>query len=649
MRYFHRFSAIVSFISVLIILPCGLLAQPSWVKDAIKSADTLNLPDKATYVVLYKSSKCKISSDASATTEVRFAVKILKSTGTDAAILTETTTPTTHVDDLHGWHIDTKGKTEKLDEDNIIEIGKFEDAGSYDDIHILRAGFTGVGTGDIVAYEYKVKESLPWDALFQHFVFQLEQPVLQASFEMDLPDGWDIHYAERYLGPITHTQDGNHHIWQSRYLDLRPDEPFMPPWREVARAVLVQCFSTVEGVGLFSRDWSAVSQWALQQMPLDTLGEADFKSLVDSLTRDAGTAFDSIRTVADWVRDEVRYVAVEMGEGRFQPRPAGVTLANRYGDCKDKVALERAMLSCLGIQSWPVLAMTGGPVDPSFPSPLQFNHCILAIPVAADSDGLAGAMSRQGDWVYFDPTFQASSLGNIPVQLTGSVVLPLGPEMNGPVALPTLAPEARSREIKMDIDLSQDGSITARVEITCYGLAAEEDSFDWRRTAKDEMVRNWQERLTGSLQNVKITEFDVHPGPDSATMTLDLTGNVVLTAAGELILTKFDLLSPDLISLPKDSSRCFPISFGRPGRWARRVVWNLPQGWTLAQPIKPCEVDCGIARVMSSVSPRENGVEFEYSVTYNGGQLPPEKMPEAKTFIESVQNIANTYLVMQGN
>src|SRR5690349_12678225 len=90
--------------------------------------------------------------------------------------------------------------------------------------------------------------------------------------------------------------------------------------------------------------------------------------------------------LASFVQREIRYVAVEVGIGGYEPHHAQATFKNRYGDCKDKVTLLSTMLSDIGVESYYVLINTSrGVVMPEFPSPRFFNHAIVAIRIPGEA------------------------------------------------------------------------------------------------------------------------------------------------------------------------------------------------------------------------------------------------------------------------
>jgi hypothetical protein len=60
-------------------------------------------------------------------------------------------------------------------------------------------------------------------------------------------------------------------------------------------------------------------------------------------TRELAGSGDALRAIARFTQRDVRYVAIEIGIGGFQPHAAGEVFSNRFGDCKDKANLLRAM------------------------------------------------------------------------------------------------------------------------------------------------------------------------------------------------------------------------------------------------------------------------------------------------------------------
>ncbi|MCI0474587.1 MAG: transglutaminase domain-containing protein, partial [Ignavibacteria bacterium] len=120
------------------------------------------------------------------------------------------------------------------------------------------------------------------------------------------------------------------------------------------------------------------------------VSDDSIKNTVSKLITGKQKPFDKAKSISEWVRDNIRYVAVEYGDAGYEPREASYIYRQRYGDCKDKAVLTIAMLKQAQISAYPVMVSTGRDVEDDFPSN-QFNHLIIAVPTDT-------AM------IFFDPT-----------------------------------------------------------------------------------------------------------------------------------------------------------------------------------------------------------------------------------------------------
>ncbi len=108
---------------------------------------------------------------------------------------------------------------------------------------------------------------------------------------------------------------------------------------------------------------------------------ANVKTLAQSLTRDVADPGEKAKVLYDWVRTHIRYVAIFLGRGGWQPHAVDGILAAGYGDCKDKATLLGALLEAAGIASTPVLVNAGHSYwMPELPTMQAFNHMITYVP-----------------------------------------------------------------------------------------------------------------------------------------------------------------------------------------------------------------------------------------------------------------------------
>ncbi len=148
--------------------------------------------------------------------------------------------------------------------------------------------------------------------------------------------------------------------------------------------------------------WNDVVQDKLQFYQLDP--SFDFNPEALDLIRDweknSLSKEEAALKALRFVQDEIRYLALALGDGGFNPANPNETLKRRYGDCKAKTQLLRAFLHLLDIPSTPVLVhikkLDG--IDHFLPQQI-FNHVIVRIDLAEEP-------------IYVDPTmlYQGGSL-----------------------------------------------------------------------------------------------------------------------------------------------------------------------------------------------------------------------------------------------
>ena len=169
----------------------------------------------------------------------------------------------------------------------------------------------------------------------------------------------------------------------------------------------------------------------------------EIKQLADQLTDKITDQREQVRILYNWVKNNIRYVAVYMGNGGFVPHNVNSILHNRYGDCKDHAAILEALLNAKEIPSSGALINAGAAFTlPKFAVTAPQNHIITYVP-SLD--------------MYLDSTSKYTSFGNLPIS-----------DLDKPVILTALnklghTPKMRKEdyeinsEIKMKINA--DGSI----------------------------------------------------------------------------------------------------------------------------------------------------------------------------------------------
>jgi Flp pilus assembly protein TadD len=124
------------------------------------------------------------------------------------------------------------------------------------------------------------------------------------------------------------------------------------------------------------------------------------------------------------VQDEVRYLALSMGEGGYVPMSADEVWRSRYGDCKGKTVLLLALLHGLGIEAEAAMVSTtnGDGLPERLPLVGWFNHVIVRAVVDGEVFWMDGA--RVGDRSLAD-LIPPSYRWGLPIRAEGAEFLPI--------------------------------------------------------------------------------------------------------------------------------------------------------------------------------------------------------------------------------
>src|ERR1035438_9410789 len=173
--------------------------------------------------------------------------------------------------------------------------------------------------------------------------------------------------------------------WQWAVSDVKGvrEEEDMPPWAGIEGRMVIFFFPPGGSAASAFSNWQQMGDWYLKLTNGRVDASPELKQKVSALTASLPTPLDKMGAIAQFLQHDIRYVAIELGIGGFQPHPASQVFAHRYGDCKDKATLMAAMLHEIGVDSYyVVLNARRGSVTAETPAQMSaFNHVILALKV----------------------------------------------------------------------------------------------------------------------------------------------------------------------------------------------------------------------------------------------------------------------------
>jgi len=336
-----------------------------------------------------------------------------------------------------------------------------------DELHSSRSfrtvAFPPVPSGSVLAMDYTVKET-PW---FPGGDVRLGSEDAIESLHVAVHGagaGWRWRVDGSLPGLAVQESPGGVTVTASHLPSLVP--PAQAPDSAGEGAVLRYAWGAPAG-------WDGVGRWfegLLTQVPRNA---EPVRRKAQELMASQTTRRQRMEALVDFARRQVRYVAVEVGIGGYRPSPPQQVMERLWGDCKDKALLLTDLLREAGIEAYPTLIRLdpGDRVDREFPSPFQFNHMIVAVPV--EGLDLDASVPVANGFLFLDATQRVGGLEwlNPGVQDQEALVVKKGQGVL--VRTPILqATEATRLTVDLTLAASGESTGTARLELTGEPAAA---------------------------------------------------------------------------------------------------------------------------------------------------------------------------------
>lgn len=252
--------------------------------------------------------------------------------------------------------------------------------------------FPEVAVGDRLVLSYKrLRKTALFPEQFEEITFPEMHPNEQFSLTYDLPANLKLNADARGFKAASTTSANGRTVYRWDY------QPVIQPHLEQG-AVAYSDYGQYLAVSTF-KDYAAFAKAYAARAKVEVTPA--IAELARTLTANVSEPRAKALVLSDWVRKNVRFVAVYIGAGGVVPHSADTVLSNRYGDCKDHVTLLLALLQAAGIDGTPALVNLGNAYTlPKVPTLGVINHAITYVP-SLD--------------LYLDPTMKAYAAGFLPL------------------------------------------------------------------------------------------------------------------------------------------------------------------------------------------------------------------------------------------
>ena len=542
---------------------------------------------------------------------------------------------------LKAWCIPAQGDAYEVKEKDAVEVGFAEAGVLYGDLRRKVLEIPAADPGSVVGYEYVVKRR-PF-FLQSQWEFQENVPVHLSRFSLRLPGSWEYDARWANHANVEPRSDGpNSFTWEVRDVPAIEPEADMPPYRAIAPRLAVEYFPPVAG-GKSGSTWQSVGAWSAQMFAGRNTATPEIQAKVNDLVAGKTDTLDKIRALAEFAQNQIRYVAIEIGIGGFQPHMAADVFTNRYGDCKDKANLLRTMLGVIGVEAYPVLVNTErGSVLQDFPAAMSFDHAIIAVRLpqdVPDSDLFSVINNAKlGRLLIFDPTHPYVPLGYIPYYEQDSYALLVTPDGGDLLHLPSLIPASNRLSRTGKFVLHPDGTLSGEVDELRRGTEAAEKRRELQHLPPADRGKALERFLGAFLNNCTLTKGNIKNLDDNNGLLLihyEFVAPSYSKTAGNLLLVRPVVLGRKA-SHVAEKERKYAVDLDNETLQTDSFEIELPPGYAADDLPQPASSEFDFGRY-SSETKLENNVLL-YKRTYETRKItvPLAQVPDLKTFFRKI-------------
>jgi len=613
---------------------------PDWVRSA--AAQTIpHYPEETNAVVLLDDTRYTVAPDGRAVEHRRRVVKILRPQGRNEAIIHVGFDKDTKILSMNVWSIGADGHEYAMKDKDFAETGYGDDDIAFADDRFRVARAPAADPGSVVAYEYE-QRSRPF-LTEKTWFFQGELPHLSQSFTLELPPGYTYGTVWAHHPPAD-AADLEGKGWRWEMKDIPGIDLTRVPLSPAPGSLAARMTVHYAGPGLAAATdgtWKSVGQWYDALFRERAAASPELAAKAQQLTAGKTDFFDKTEAIAEFVQKQVRYVAIEIGIGGYQPHAAGDVFRNRYGDCKDKAALVAAMLSAVGIHATAVIVDSErGIVNPDAPS-IVSNHAITAIEVAKgySSPRLHSLVTAQSgrQYLIFDPTSEKTAFGQLESDLQGGYGILIDGADSQIVQLPVLDPGLNTIHRTANFRLDSDGVLKGTVTEKRFGDLSEVRREVYAKgdaKQQTEFLDHILERDFTAFSATNVKAENVNSLNQELTVSYSLSAERYAKAMGSLLMVRPRVLG-DLDLDTDRKPRTVPINLGETMQATDEYSIELPEGYSVDELPDPVKLDVGFAAYQSDVQLKDNTLHYKRTYTIRQITLPAERYAD-------VQKLAGT-------
>jgi len=626
---------------------------PPWLRQAAQ-APIPAYENDVDAVVLYREESVSLEGNGNLVTTERYAVKVLTRDGRrDAVGVAFYLSNFGKVRDIAGWLIAPGGTVRAYGKKDVIDrISDTDDVYDEGRVKIIDAS-RDADVGYVFGYTVTSEEK---PLFFQsRWAFQDNHPTLTSRFSLMLPSGWKATSITFNRDQVAPSVTGNSYTWELRNLPPIKYEPMSPSFANLAPRIAVDFApdGNTQAAGPVFKDWADVSRWTSTLYEPQVIIDDAVAQKARDLTANAKSELEIIRAIGTYVQN-LQYISIDIGVGHgngLKPRASNLVLARGYGDCKDKANLMRALLRSLKIEAYPIAIYSGDPnfVRKEWPSPGQFNHCIIAVRVsAATNSPTIINHAKLGRLMIFDATDQFTPVGDLPESLQGSHALLIAGNDGGLIQMPVTAPEFNAWNRETQVTLSPTGGIDGTIRESATGQESRNARTYFRSVSSNDFSKAIEAWLASGAGASTISKLTPRDRQADAAFEMDVEFSAPRYAQimqGRLMVFKPTIANRSNSIYLTEKTRQHPVML-ESNSFQENVVFTLPNGFTVDEMPTAVSYQTDFGKYSTAYEVKENKLYFKRSMVITRAMVPVDRYASVRDFFTKIRDAEQTPVVL---
>ncbi len=377
-----------------------------------------------------------------------------------------------------------------------------------------------------------------------------------------------------------------------------------------------------------------MNDWYLKQLEATRGLAQDTMSKIDELTKGISDPSKIMEVLYNYVKNNFKYVAIEIGMGAFIPSNINEVYTNKQGDCKDLSNFLSEALNYKGVKSHVALAATLDHIsDCDFPSLTSANHVICV----ANIDGKT---------ILLDPTDPIHS-PETPVQsIQNHTIFIINPNGGQFVKTPSFSTQQNLITYYIELEVKSTNKLMEGAFLAIYkGISGNYLRRNFIYQSDDKISTDGKTHYESVFGNQSISNFKLkrHTKSIKSEGNLSVSGKIFKDGASRFLFIDF---LPRIIESESRESLLEGTHLDGPFNKKVKLKMKMDEAFQSFSPIEYSYTKNGIDLNIKISHLSDNIIECNYDFLFNYTIIDEKNMNLVNDVLKSFKNTINEPIIL---